>query len=319
MTEHVRKLILILGDQLTPALLSLAVGNAQHDTVLMAEVEMEATYVRHHKKKIAFIFSAMRHFANELRALGWTVIYRTIDETGSNGSLTGEVARALKTVTPDRIVVTEPGEWRLRAAMADWPGLLGVPVDVIEDRRFICSHAEFRRWAHGRKQLRMEYFYREMRRKTGLLMRGDAPEGGQWNFDHDNRKPATADLLMPQPRCVAPDRITTAVLKIVGKRYAGHFGDLKPFWFAVTRTEAEAALDHFVENALPRFGDFQDAMLEGERFLYHSVLSPYVKCGLLDPLNVCRRIETAYRAGAVPLNAAEGFIRQIIGVSLRLR
>ena len=313
MTKRARNLILILGDQLTLTVSSIAVGDARSDMVLMAEVEAEATYVRHHKKKIAFLFSAMRHFADELRQRGWTVVYRTIEETGLDGSINTELARAVKSVEPNRIVVTEPGEWRLRDAMTRWPELLGIPVEIIEDRRFICSHSEFRTWAHGRKQLRMEYFYREMRRKTGLLMRGDAPEGGKWNFDHDNRKPAKADLVMPQPRHIAPDGTTTAVLATVGERFAEHFGDLEPFWFAVTRPEAEAALDHFVEKALPRFGDFQDAMLEGERFLFHSVLALYMNCGLLDPLTVCRHVEASYYSGAVPLNAAEGFIRQIIG------
>ena len=313
MTGPVRNIIVVLGDQLTPTLSSLVDGDRARDMVLMAEVDAEATYVRHHKKKIAFVFSAMRHFAEELRGRGWRVLYRTIVDTGPSGSLGAEITHAAAMLEPDRVVVTEPGEWRLRAEMAAWPERLGVPVDLLDDRRFICSRSDFEAWAHGRKQLRMEYFYREMRRKTGLLMKGDEPEGGKWNFDQDNRKPAKADLFMPQPRRVEPDGITASVLAVVGQRYGDHFGDLQPFWFAVTRADALSALDHFVEAALPRFGDFQDAMLEGERFLYHSVLSVYMNCGLLDPLAVCRRVEEAFRSGSVPLNAAEGFIRQIIG------
>ena len=313
MTSRARNIILVLGDQLTPALSSLAAGDRTLDIVLMTEVEGEATYVRHHKKKIAFVFSAMRHFAEELRQLGWRVLYRAIEDTGGTGSLGEEIVRAAAILKPERVVVTEPGEWRLRAEMAGWPERLGVPVEMLDDCRFICSRGDFEAWARGRKQLRMEYFYREMRRKTGLLMNGDEPEGGQWNFDHDNRKPAKADLFMPQPHRRVPDAITSSVLAAVDQRYGNHFGDLAPFWFAVTRADAEAALEHFIEAALPRFGDFQDAMLEGERFLYHSVLSVYMNCGLLDPLAVCRRVEEAFRRGTVPLNAAEGFIRQIIG------
>ncbi len=184
---------------------------------------------------------------------------------------------------------------------------------MLEDDRFVATHAEFRAWAEGRKQLRMEYFYREMRRKTGLLMDGDQPEGGKWNYDAENRKPAKSDLFMPTPMRTDPDAITIDVLGLVTRRFDNHFGDLEPFWFGVTRAHAEAALDHFIEVALAKFGDYQDAMLEGEKFLYHSLLSLYINAGLLDPLDVCKRVEDAYQAGEAPLNAAEGFIRQIIG------
>ncbi len=279
----------------------------------MVEVEQEATYVRHHKKKIAFLFSAMRHFADELRGAGWTVDYVKLNDPENAGSFTGEVERAIKRLRPNRLIVTEPGEWRVRAAMDACQDAFGVLVDIVEDDRFICSHKEFQTWADGRKQLRMEYFYREMRRKTGLLMEGDQPAGGKWNFDAENRKAANADLVFPSPFRVEPDTITEDVLALVAERFAGHFGDLNPFWFGVTRAHAEEALDRFLEYALPNFGDFQDAMLEDEKFLFHSVLSLYINAGLLDPLTVCQRAEEAFRKGDVPLNAAEGFIRQIIG------
>ena len=279
----------------------------------MVEVQEEATYVRHHKKKIAFLFSAMRHFAIELREAGWTVDYVKLDDAGNTGSFTGEVARAVAQHGPAKVLVTEPGEWRVRSAMDAWADELGCPVDILEDDRFVATHAEFQDWAEGRKQLRMEYFYRDMRRKTGLLMDGDQPEGGKWNYDAENRKPAKADLFMPTPLRTEPDAITSDVLALVSSRFDNHFGDLEPFWFGVTRAHAEAALDHFIEVALAKFGDYQDAMLEGEKFLYHSLLSLYINAGLLDPLDVCRRVETAYHAGEAPLNATEGFIRQIIG------
>lgn len=308
-----RRLILVLGDQLSPAMASLKAAAKASDIILMCEVWEEATYVPHHKKKIAFIFSAMRHFAEELRAAGWTLDYRTLEQTGASGSFTGEVERAIARHKPSRVVVTAPGEWRVADAARGWRQRFGLPVDILEDDRFLCSSSQFAAWAEGRKQLRMEYFYRDMRRKTGLLMDGGEPAGGQWNFDHDNRKAAKPDLLMPRPLRFPPDTITSEVLRLVAARFAGHFGDLDPFWFGVTRGDAEKALDHFIKAALPRFGDFQDAMLEGEAFLYHSVLSIYLNVGLLDPLAVCRRVEAAWRAGRVPLNAAEGYIRQIIG------
>jgi deoxyribodipyrimidine photolyase-related protein len=159
----------------------------------------------------------------------------------------------------------------------------------------------------------MEFFYRDMRRKTKLLMDGTEPEGGQWNFDHDNRKPAKGDLFMPEPFRVQRDQITNEVIALVKRRFGDHFGDIEPFWFATTRADAEAAFDYFITHALARFGDFQDAMLRDEKFLYHSLISQYLNCGLLDPLDICRKVEAAYRAGKVPLNAAEGYIRQVIG------
>ena len=309
----IRNLILVLGDQLTKALSSLAAGDPAQDLVLMAELHDEATYVRHHQKKIAFIFSAMRHFADELRDAGWTVEYVKLDAPESQGSFTAQVEQAVAAHRPERIIVTEAGEWRVAQMLAGWAAQFGIPVDILPDDRFITTPQEFAQWADGRKQLRMEYFYREMRRKTGLLMDGDQPAGGQWNFDKENRKPAAASLFMPRPAEHAPDAITQDVLALVAARFGNHFGDLNPFWYAVTRRDAEAAFAAFVDQALPNFGDYQDAMLRGQPFLYHAVIAQYLNCGLLDPLRVCQQVEAAFRAGAVPLNAAEGFIRQIIG------
>lgn len=307
------RLVLVLGDQLTPTLSSLVAADKTRDRVLMVEISEEATYVRHHKKKIAFLFSAMRHFAEELRGLGWTVDYVKLDDPGNTGSFTGEVARAVAAHKPDGILVTEAGEWRVAQMFAGWEAQFGLPVDILQDTRFICPLPVFRAWAEGRKALRMEYFYREMRRRTGLLTEGDKPAGGEWNYDAENRKAAAPDLFMPRPPVFAPDAITTEVMALVAARFDNHFGDLEPFQFAVTRADAEAAFAAFVERALPRFGDFQDAMLEGEPFLYHAVIAQYLNCGLLDPLKVCRAVEAEWQAGRVPLNAAEGFIRQIIG------
>ena len=308
-----RRLVLVLGDQLSPRLSSLTAADRSTDVVLMVEVGNETTYVRHHKKKIAFVFSAMRHFADELRAAGWRIDYRTLDETGHSSSFTSELAEAVEQHQPKGIVVTEPGEWRIRQEMEAWSQRFGLPVDILDDDRFVCSRKGFATWAADRKQLRMEYFYREMRRTTGLLMEGDQPVGGVWNLDAENRRAAKPDLFMPQPLRVPPDATTRVVLDLVEAQFSDHFGKLEPFWLGVTRADAERALGGFIAEALPRFGDYQDAMLEGERFLYHSVMSIYINAGLLDPLDVCRRVEEAYRRGHAPLNAAEGYIRQIIG------
>lgn len=308
-----KRLILILGDQLSPDISSLKEARRDRDVVLMVEVAEETTYVRHHKKKIAFILSAMRHFAAELTASGWQVDYIKLEDDGNTGSFTGEIGRALKRHDVDRIFATEPGEWRVLEMMESWRYRFDLPVHILNDSRFVCTRDAFADWAADRKQIRMEYFYRDMRRQTGLLMDGDKPAGGKWNFDTDNRKPAETDLFMPRPRQVRPDAITRDVLQLVEDRFGDHFGDLEPFWFAVTREKAELARDRFIAEALPRFGDYQDAMLTGEDFLYHSVLSPCINAGLLDPLDICRRVEAAWQSGDVPLNAAEGFVRQVIG------
>jgi deoxyribodipyrimidine photolyase-related protein len=308
-----RNLILVLGDQLTPTLSSLAAGDPARDRVLMAELHDEATYVRHHKKKIAFIFSAMRHFAEELRGLGWTVDYVTLDSANNQGSFTAQIEHAIAAHTPEQIFVTDAGEWRVSQMFAGWSAQFGLPVRILPDTRFIASIPEFLGWAEGRKQLRMEYFYRDMRRKTGLLMDGDQPVGGKWNYDAENRKAAAADLFMPTPKATVPDETTRDVLGLIEARFGNHFGDLEPFWYAVTREGAQGAFTAFVKNALPHFGDYQDAMLTGEPFLYHSLIAQYLNCGLLDPLAMCQEVEAAFRAGHVPLNAAEGYIRQVIG------
>ncbi len=305
----VSRLVLVLGDQLSTDLSALAAADPARDIVVMAEVAEETGYVPHHPKKIALILTAMRRFAAQLRAAGWQLRYFPLDDAEAPASIPQALLRAAEETGAQEVLATEPGEFRLIDALRDLP----LSVHLLPDGRFLASHAEFAAWAEGRKALRMEYFYREMRRKTGLLMEGDKPAGGQWNFDHDNRKPAGADLEFPAPLRFAPDAEARAVLDMVAARFGNNFGSLEPFGMATDRAQALAVLDHFVTHALPRFGDFQDAMLRGQKFLYHALISPYLNIGLLGPLEVCRKAEDAWRAGHAPLNAVEGFIRQVIG------
>ena len=306
-------LIPVLGDQLSMALASLQNADPATAIILMVEVAEEASYVPHHKRKIAYILSAMRHHAAALSAAGWQVDYVALDDPENSGSFTGEVARAIARHAPDEIVVTAAGEWRVAAMIDSWETLFGLPVDICVDTRFIASLDAFATWVAGRKQLRMEFFYRDMRRKTGLLMDGDKPVGGEWNFDSENRKPAPRDPAMLRPLSFPPDAITQAVIALVASRFSDHPGSIDGFDFAVTRADALAQQAHFLHHALPRFGDYQDAMLSGEPFLWHSLLSPYLNSGLLDPLDLAQAVEARFRDGDVPINAAEGFIRQIIG------
>ena len=306
----VRRLVLVLGDQLSMGLAGLRQADRDSDIIVMAEVMEEASYVKHHPKKIAFIFAAMRKFAAELEQSGWQISYTRLDSQDNSGGIDSELLRCAAEYGVSDVLVTAPGEWRLLQLLEDLP----LTVRMLPDDRFISSRAEFETWAEGRKQLRMEYFYREMRRKTGLLMEGEKPAGGKWNYDHDNRKPAAdAGLFRDGPLRFEPDETVAEVLDLVEARFGGHFGDLRPFWFATDRAGAEASLDHFIAHRLPTFGDCQDAMLAEDGFLSHAVIGLYLNAGLLDPLEVCRRAERAYTDGHAPINAVEGFIRQILG------
>lgn len=312
--EPISTLRFVLGDQLTHTISSLSDLEMDRDVVLMAEVPAECTYVGHHKKKIAFILSAMRHFARDLETRGVRVDYRTLDAADNQGDFLGELKAAVQRHRPNGIVVTEPGEWRVLQGMREWQDAVGVPVEIRPDGRFLADRDRFGDWASGRKSLRMEHFYREMRRETDLLMGSDGkPLGGKWNFDKANRKRLPESVAPPPPLRHDPDSVTEEVLSVVEERFPDHFGSLQPFWFAVSGEEARASLAHFIEEALPDFGDYQDAMKEGESTLFHSVIGLYLNTGLLDPLETCREAEQAFRSGHAPLNAVEGFIRQIIG------
>lgn len=304
---------LVLGDQLTASLPLIQDADKAHDVLLLCEVLEEATYVPHHQKKIAFVFSCMRHFAAELREAGYRVDYVHLGDAGNTGSFSGEVRRAAARHQATRVLCTFPGEYRVLEQMKDWQQTLGLPVTILPDTRFISTPDDFAQWAQGRKQLRMEFFYRLMRQKTGLLMNGDEPEGGQWNYDAENRKPPSGGLLIPKPFACAPDAITTEVLQLVAARFSHHFGVLEPFTLAVTRADALRVLDLFIKERLAFFGDYQDAMLTGQPWMYHAHLSFYLNCGLLLPLECAVAAEDAYRQGKAPLNAVEGFIRQLIG------
>lgn len=309
----IRHLVVILGDQLSPRLSALEGFDPAQDVIVMMEVMAEAMTVPHHPQKIAFILSAMRHFAQEQRARGWPVDYVHLEDPANTQSFSSEVARAIARHKPQGLIATWPGEWDVWAMMQAWGQAEGVPLTLREDTRFIADRAGFAQWAKGRKQLRMEYFYRLMRKKTGLLMDGDAPAGGQWNYDADNRKGPPKGLRPPPRLTFAPDDETRHVLDMVARHFGHHFGRLEPFHWAVTRADAERARDYFMAQGLAHFGDYQDAMMTNEPTLFHSVLSPYLNVGLLDPMDLCRRAEAEYRAGRAAIHAVEGFIRQIVG------
>lgn len=310
MRKH--SLRLVLWDQLSDVISSLEDANPKTDTILFMETVQETTYVKHHAKKLAFFLSGMRHFADQLKKKGYCVIYISIEE--DEESLTSGLERVCKKFSPERIVVTEPGEYRILKELESWKKKFSFPIEIRPDSRFFCSREEFQEWAEGRKKLIMENFYHTMRKKTGLLLEKDGePVGGKWNYDQENRNPLREKRVIPGPLHVKPDSITQEVLKIVKSKFSSHFGELLPFWFATTHHDAQKAFYHFVEHLLADFGKYQDAMVTDEYFLYHSVISFYLNVGLLEPQQVCRAVEKAFWDRKVPLESAEGYIRQILG------
>ncbi len=311
-----RRLVVVLGDQLDPDASGFDGFDPALDAVWMAEVEEESTHVWSSKPRTALFLTAMRHFAAEQRAAGRTLHYTVLDDPENRGALAAQLAADLTRLRPESIVMTAPGEWRVLQALRETAAAAGIPLDVREDRHFFCSVSEFAAHARGRKTLRMEYFYREMRRRHGILMTtDDRPEGKEWNFDAENRRPfpAQGPGLVPPRAAYPPDAMTREVLALVEDRFAEHPGRLDTFAWPVTRAQAQEALALFVEERLPGFGDAQDAMWPGDPWLWHAHLSAAMNLKLLDPREVVHAAEGASREGRVPLAAAEGFIRQILG------
>ncbi|MEM9600853.1 MAG: cryptochrome/photolyase family protein, partial [Pseudomonadota bacterium] len=306
-------LIPLFADHLSLELSTLQFTDKADARILMVEVRDEAENVPHHRKKLIFLFSAMRHFAQELRETGWTVDYVELTDPENRQNFTDEVKRALGRYDINDIMVCQPGNWRVQEVVKSWEEMFERRVTITPDDRFISTPDEFADWANGRKQLRMEYFYRDMRRKTGLLMEGDDPEGGQWNFDKDNRKPPKGGMDYPDAPHTEPDTITQDVIAMVEAEFPDRFGTVEGFHWGVTREQALSSLKDFIAHRLPDFGDYQDAMVSGEPFMFHSLIGLYLNAGLLRPLEVCEAVAQAYKDGDAPLNAVEGYIRQIIG------
>jgi deoxyribodipyrimidine photolyase-related protein len=307
-----KKLILVLGDQLSFNNPALQQVDPAADTILLAEVTEETRYVRHNRHKIALIFSAMRHFRDELAGEGFTVIHYALAQ--GVDSLHGAVVRALGESGAGSVHVCAPGEYRLHEEMMQWESTLGVPVTLHPDSRFLASIDFFRQWARGRKQLRMEYFYRTMRKRYGLLLEEDGtPAGGRWNFDAENRGGWRGQVTVPARPRPQKDQVTLSVIREVQAAFPDHPGDLERFSYAVNAQQAQVEFDWFVEHALGHFGTYQDALAEESPWLFHAVVSMYLNIGLLEPLACCRQVEAAWREGKCSLADAEGFIRQVLG------
>lgn len=282
----------------------------------MAEVERESQHVPSHVQRTVMFLSAMRHHAAWLRGQGHHVRYVSLDDRGNTQSLGGEVRRAVEETGSRLVRMVRPGEWRVLREIEAACRACEVELEVIEDPHFLVTPQEFSAWASGRKELVMEHFYRWQRRRLGVLIEPDnSPTGGEWNFDAQNREafdPSGPAHVAP-PAWEPPDEITLEVRRMVRERLPDLPGRAEGPGWPVTREGALRALAAFVRDRLASFGRHQDAMWQGEAFLSHSLLSSALNLKLIDPRECVRAAEDACRRGRVPINAAEGFIRQIIG------
>jgi len=311
----VRNLILILGDQLNRDAAAFDGFDPTQDAVWMAEVRAEATHAWSHKCRIAIFLASMRHFRLSLEAEGIAVHYRNLDDAGNLHSFEAELAATARKLKPRNLIVTEPGEWRVRENLKGAAAELKLPLEIRVDRHFLATTEDFAAYARDKKQLRMEFFYRVMRERYSCLMEKKKPIGGKWNYDPENRKSfgKSGPSVPAWMKTFPPDGTTSGVLEMVSREFPDHPGELGSFDFPVTRAEAQEALTVFIREALPHFGDYQDAMWTEQPYLYHSRLSAALNLKLLDPREVIQQAEQAYHDGHVPLPSAEGFIRQILG------
>ena len=310
-----RNLVLVLGDQLDECSSAFIGFDPKQDAIWMAEVEEESTHVISSKQRITLFLSAMRHFAKSLQAKQWPVLYTALDSPQNAGSLTGELEKTILLQKPQRLIMVTPGESRILINLQTFAAKYQLTLDIREDSHFLCTTDAFKKHISGRKQIRLEFFYREMRHKTGFLMDGKNPIGNKWNFDTENRSSfgKQGPKALPQPSRFAPDEITQNVMQLVDKKFLHHPGSISTFSWPVTRAQAITALTEFIEHRLPFFGQYQDAMWEGEVWLYHSHLSCALNTKLLNPKEVLDKAQEAYLRGHAPIEAVEGFIRQILG------
>jgi deoxyribodipyrimidine photolyase-related protein len=315
---ELRALCVVLGDQLDIDAAVFDGFDPAQDAVWMAEVDEEATQVWSSQPRIAMFLAAMRHFALALRAAGRPVHYTRLDAPGNTGSLQSQLLADITRLRPRALVMTAPGDWRVLQALKAVAQASGLALELRDDRHFYTTVREFASHARGRSSLRMEYFYREQRRRHQVLMAqpgGTQPEGGQWNFDAENRAGfgAGGPGDVPPPARFEPDELTQDVLALVATRFAAHPGQLDSFAWPVTRAQARVSLQRFITERLPLFGRYQDAMWPGEPWLYHAHLSAALNLKLLNPREVVAAAVAAYTAGQAPLAGVEGFVRQILG------
>jgi deoxyribodipyrimidine photolyase-related protein len=303
------RLLLVLGDQLGRDLLDALRPDPAADLVLMVESPDFVARKPYHRKKVVLVWSAMRHYARELRAEGYSVRYVRIEE----GKRLREAVRdAAAEHGAAALACVRPRERGTALGLARLCADLGLTYEEAPDPSWYTAPEEFGRWLETRKQPKLEDYYRWVRQQTGVLMRNREPEGGQWNYDKENRKPFPKAHTPVAPFAVEPDAITREVMGTVSE-LPGLTGSVDGFASPVTRDDACDALSFFVRELLPRFGPYEDAMSTRDGFGYHSLLSIPLNLSLLTPRECVDAAVTAYRAGDAPLASVEGYVRQVLG------
>ena len=316
---RLRNLVVILGDQLNHDSTAFDDFDKAKDRVWMAESHEEATRVWCHQFRLVAFFAPMRHFRDELESRGFQVCYFELPADRRRAKKSSFVTRLKETLQSDsfdKLVFVQPGDYRVRDSLHSFAAEHGLSLDEREDRHFYCNIERFQRWADGRKSMVLEQFYRVMRKEHAVLIEEDGgPEGGQWNYDKENRGKfgKAGPGHVPAPPKFAPDEVTLGVMEMVKSRYADHPGEIEQFDLPVNREQALEYLEDFVSLRLADFGKYQDAMWGGENFLYHSRLSHAMNLHLLSPREVVDAAVRAYQSGQVPLNSVEGFVRQVLG------
>jgi deoxyribodipyrimidine photolyase-related protein len=295
-----KQTVWVFGDQLNRGIGALRDASSDTHQVLMVESASKIKSRRWHIQRSHFFVASMRRFADELRSEGFSVDYRIAP------SMREGVRQHIAEMQPSAVVATEPNSYAARELVKS----LGIQTEPSD--QFLCHPDEYSQFMGERRTIKMEDFYRWQRRRLNVLMDGDQPCDGQWNFDAENRlpPPKTGHDRWPTPRTYELDALDQQVISDIGDN---SWGDAPTGVWATTRDDALQRMNYFVENVLPVFGEHEDAMLSSNWHLAHSLLSPYLNNGLLLPMEVIRAAESAYRNGHVPINSAEGFIRQILG------
>lgn len=307
------RLRLILGDQLNPLHSWFSEVNPEV-VYLMLELRQETGYVLHHAQKILGIFAAMRDFARQLKAAGHRVRYVSIDAAPNRPTLTANLEALINHYQATSLEWQQPDEWRLDQQLLEWASRAPIPANAVDSEHFYCQRAEVEEFFAGKKNWRMEFFYRHMRKRFQVLLSASGqPVGEQWNFDADNRSawkgqpPAPPDLRPRHDHSELWNSICAAGISSFGQPQAAAFR------WPLNRAEALQQLKHFIDHQLAQFGDYQDAMHGSEPFLFHSLLSFALNLKMLHPAEVVNAAQQAWQCGKAPLPAVEGFIRQILG------
>lgn len=304
---------MVLGDQLNPNHSWFA--EVPSDTwILMAEMHQETQYVKHHAQKVIGIFAAMRDFANRLSSQGFKVLYVKISDEESRLSLPALLELMCSRHGIERIQIQYPDEWRLDEQLKSWAQTAALKVEWFDSEHFLTQREDAALMYKSSRQWLMERFYRTMRKKHQVLMEPDGqPVGGDWNLDAENRKPWKGQPA--EPHDARPMHNHQAIWQEIQSAGVRTFGEPceTDFRWPLNREEALNQWRQFVEVSLPYFGDFEDAFHTQHHRLFHSLISFALNTKMLHPMEMIRDVEAAFHKGDVPLNAAEGYIRQILG------